>query len=314
MKDKVVCLYHKKCSDGAASAWVVKHKFPNAILIPIDYGDPIPNDIDHSDLYIVDFSLTSAAWYEEAVSRVRRLTVIDHHATAAQALADYLKLRPVTPTKPLGEYFMCDFGDFRLSFDLNHSGAVLTWKFLYPETPTPRFLLMVEDRDLNRYKFYGVRELHQYVSGRNYQIEAYDCLLDPESLQEVVIDNREGVEKWESEVMRYANFSTTLTLQDLEVAGYKLKVRVIGLPNKEWFTDVTSRMCDNSMMAPDGVAIAFTPTDQDGATTYRVTSRNPNVNAGLIAKAFGGGGHPGAAGFKIPTGSHRVGILETLTG
>jgi hypothetical protein len=53
---KTLCIYHKDCTDGAAAAAVVRHKYPDSELIAIDHGEAPPKGLAGKRVYLVDFS------------------------------------------------------------------------------------------------------------------------------------------------------------------------------------------------------------------------------------------------------------------
>ena len=103
-------MYHKNCTDGFGSALAAHYKFgDSAMYIPVNYGEPVPSEIKEGDeIYIVDFSFPRDVL--EKLAESHKVQVIDHHKTAEAALKGL---------------------DYCL-FDMKHSGAVLTWQFLFP--------------------------------------------------------------------------------------------------------------------------------------------------------------------------------------
>ena len=51
-------VYHSNCRDGYCAFWQAKAKFPNAVGVAVNYGDPLPADevIEGKDVLIADFS------------------------------------------------------------------------------------------------------------------------------------------------------------------------------------------------------------------------------------------------------------------
>ena len=126
---KKAVLYHAD-ADGFGAAYACwKMFYEKAIYIPVQYGQPVP-ELPESveDLFIVDFSYDRATC--ESLADKYRLIVLDHHKSAEKELAglDYAK------------------------FDMNKSGAVLAWEFMYAFQPVPEILLYVLDRDLWRFE------------------------------------------------------------------------------------------------------------------------------------------------------------------
>lgn len=84
---KTLCIYHANCADGFGAAWVVRQALgaENVEFHAGHYGKPAP-DVEGRDVIIVDFSYP----YELLVllgHQARSILIIDHHKTAAEALA-----------------------------------------------------------------------------------------------------------------------------------------------------------------------------------------------------------------------------------
>ena len=119
-----LCIFHKNCLDGRASAAVVKRFDPSCVCVPQQYGSKRPSVLGRK-VYIVDFgfNLDEMKAIEREASEV---IWIDHHITHQQT------------QKELG------WGHF----DINESGASLTWKVLFPDEEPPEVISYIRDRDL----------------------------------------------------------------------------------------------------------------------------------------------------------------------
>ena len=174
---KTLCVFHGDCSDGLLAAWAV-HKAlgPEVEFVAGRYGEdpPLPDIImcraatgEMQDVLIVDFSYpldTLRAMAQEA----RSVLVLDHHKTAREDLAALPSpAKKGWPKWPEGEKLAA-------IFDLDRSGAGITWDYLHPQvrdesnpfslTETlirefggrsnrPRIIDLVEDRDLWRFRY-----------------------------------------------------------------------------------------------------------------------------------------------------------------
>jgi len=107
-----IIIYHKNCNDGFGSALVAWLKFKdNAIYYPAHHYTAPPS-VKNMNVYICDFSYKKDI-LEDMIKSSNSLIVIDHHKTAESELE-----------KIDSKYKI---------FDMNHSGAVLTWKYFFPE-------------------------------------------------------------------------------------------------------------------------------------------------------------------------------------
>ena len=106
--------------------------------------------VEGRDVLIVDFFYPLPILRAMA-AEARSVLVLDHHKTAREDLAELLTppatwsswINPIQWTGP----------NLRAIFDLNRSGAGLTWDYLHPGVPRPRIIDLIEDRDLWRFKF-----------------------------------------------------------------------------------------------------------------------------------------------------------------
>ena len=115
---------------GAAAACVVSLKFPDAVLIPAQYGDT-PPDVSGQDVFIVDFSYKRPV-LERMYKKAKSLVVYDHHKTAEKELEGL---------------------DYAV-FDKELAGCSLTWRQLFPGSTLPRVLYHITKRDLWQHELY----------------------------------------------------------------------------------------------------------------------------------------------------------------
>ena len=111
------CFYHSSDLDGHCSGAIVKLKYPNCELIPINYGKEIDLDtIEKNEVvYMVDFSLKPFKQMF-ALNEKAKLFWIDHHATAIDNA--YTK------------NFIASGGSF---LKLDRAGCELTWEYCFPD-------------------------------------------------------------------------------------------------------------------------------------------------------------------------------------
>src|SRR5262245_63096993 len=127
---KKLVLYHGQCLDGFAAAWVAFRRFGGtAEYHAVQFGDALPYPIARRDVLILDFSCPREQLLEMK-KQAATLLVLDHHLTAQQDLAGL---------------------DFAI-FDLERSGATLTWDYFFPGEGRPWLVSYVEDKDLWRWK------------------------------------------------------------------------------------------------------------------------------------------------------------------
>lgn len=261
-----IVIYHSNCPDGLGAAAVLYYAAPDTTtFIPGTYGDPLPEalggDLSDTDVYVVDFSY-SREILDALQTRVRTLVVIDHHKTAEEALR----------------------GAPYAHFDMAHSGAVLTWKYNYPERAVPQVLQYLEDRDLWLWALPRSKEVSAALGAKGLgpeRIEAFAGHIDTFDVEQVANVGAELLAWQDVMVCRLAESSW--------VVG---KSRIVNTPLFQ--SEVCNRLLE---LHPDcQVAVAYM--DKPGnKRIVSLRSRKNGPDVSVLAKAHGGGGHPQAAGY-----------------
>jgi len=136
-------IYHNPCSDGIASAWVVKHFTPTAELIPCFAGQSPQNNITHfqgKNIIFVDLC-PNKEYLETLVTVAKHITILDHHITA------YKNLENVS------------YPNLNYIFDNNKCGCMITWNY-FSSDPIPWFLAYIGDRDLWKWELLNSKEIN----------------------------------------------------------------------------------------------------------------------------------------------------------
>jgi oligoribonuclease NrnB/cAMP/cGMP phosphodiesterase (DHH superfamily) len=285
MESKVydIILFHHPCQDGLASAWVANyyHKLQNKSIemYPIQYGTQIDlSRLLGKKIICCDWtpSLEIINKIEQIVTEIK---IIDHHKTAQQALQ----------TKPYA------------TFDMNKSGAGLTWEYFFPILPMPNFIQMIQDRDLWTWKLPDSRNLTaglfvlcDSVRSNDYNdftslFEVFDGLFtNPDKFKFCLeigsIISKSTLSKANSLAKSH---SKTINLY------MKYKVCIVNCP-----ADLTSDV-GNILSSMDSIDFAVLWKYNHPKQEYYVSLRSSDkVDVSAIAKEFGGGGHPNASGFS----------------
>ena len=79
------------------------------------------------------------------------MQVIDHHITAQEALKGL-------------DYCV---------FDMEQSGATLTWQYFFPKKPIPSMLSYIEDRDLWRWKLPDSRAVSAWLGSHEFDFKVW---------------------------------------------------------------------------------------------------------------------------------------------
>lgn len=263
---KPLCIYHGNCADGFASAWVVRKAFKGKVDFHAGvYQDP-PPDVAGRDVILVDFSYKLPVLREMA-KVAKGMTILDHHKTAMQDLADF------------------NFG--KTVFDMNRSGAGITWDYFFPEEPRPGLINYIEDRDLWRFAMKGSREINASVFSYPYDFEVWDKLVAEETdilfAEGVAIERKHG--KDVAELVK-------LMERRMTIGGYTVPVANIPYTMT---SDAGHLMAYNH---PFAACYWDTPAGR----VFSLRSHEGGVDVSEIAKKYGGGGHRNASGFRMPIG------------
>lgn len=261
---KPLCIYHGNCADGFTSAWVVRKAFTQC---DVDfhagvYQNP-PPDVTGRDVFLVDFSYKRDVLLAMA-DKAQRIMILDHHKTAE---ADLVDLPP----------------NVKSIFDMNRSGARITWDFFFNDAP-PKTLLHVEDRDLWRFALPRTREIQANIFSYPYDFDVWDKLMgaDPVEL------SKEG-EAIERKHFKDIHELVGVTTRRMVIGGHN--VPVANLP----YT-LTS---DAGHFLAKGEPFAGCYWDTPHGRVFSLRSQDDGLDVGEIAKQYGGGGHAHASGFRL---------------
>jgi hypothetical protein len=268
-------IYHDNCYDGFTAAWVAKRARPGAVLLPANHGLPIPEVPVGADVYMIDISFPRSLM--EVMRQTNNLRVLDHHKTAEAALDGFPNC----------------------VFDMERSGAMLSWNEFYPGETAPWLVAYTQDRDLWRFNLPMSQEVGAFIESFPRELEAYDelsMLLERELAQcaeigaSILRMKRQKIE----EVATNAFFG--------QIAGHKVPI----VNTACFFSEVANRLC---ILYPDLPFAAYYFRRNDGVTQFGLRSTN-GFDVSEIAKVYGGGGHRAASGFQIGDDND---VLELLS-
>lgn len=272
--------------DGWVAAWAAWVVLGDAAeFVPSMYDDPAPSPerVAGRDVWVLDFSFPRPVLLDLARA-ASSLRVLDHHKTARDALQ----------------------GLPGCVFDMNRSGAALAWDEFHPLTPAPWVVRYVEDRDLWRHALPDTHEVNAALASIP----------------------RGSFRDWEAQVLRtplerhITDGAAILRARTQEIAQVASQARpgviagrhipVVNCP-RHLVSDVTGRLAEGSdegfaagwQLGADGrvmVSLRARPRGGDGKPAVGAEGGKGGaaiVDVADIAKGFGGGGHPGAAGFTL---------------
>lgn len=288
--DKPLCIYHHNCADGFAAAWAVREALPECEFYGGTHGNP-PPDVAGRHVIMVDFSYKRPVLDAMAES-ARSILILDHHASAAEDLEGF----PEAPENwAEWEERVIDANDLReidgravtaAEFDMTRSGAGITWDFFH-DAARPALLDHIEDRDLWRFALEGTREIQAAVFAREYDFAVWDELMamHPAELRA----EGQAIERKHFKDIREL---ITSAQRRMVIGGYDVPVL-----NAPYFFS-----SDAGHLMAQGEPFAACYWDTPEGRTFSLRSTAGGLDVSKIAVAFGGGGHAGAAGFRMPIG------------
>ena len=266
---KPLCIYHGLCADGFTAAWVVWKFYEGDVDFHAASHGEAPPEVDGREVYIVDFSYSRPV-IEAMARHTRKLTVIDHHVTAAQELEGLIR----------------NDGTVDGIFDMNKAGCLLTWEWFFKDKAPPPALLAVNDRDLWRFELPWTREVFMAMTSYPYDFAVWDTLMEPDRFESLRQDGVTLERKQQKDIAEIIAVGSHL----ITIAGHT--VPACNVPSI-WASDAAHIMAQGHPFAAcfwiDGEKIAFS-----------LRSTPDGIDVSEIAKQFGGGGHKHAAGFKLP--------------
>lgn len=293
---RILCIYHAPCADGFTSAWVVRKRFgESGVQFHEGHHGEAPPDVTGRHVVIADFSYKLPVLREMA-DKAASILVLDHHKSAQADLAglphgtgsweSHMREAEMFANSADG------FDRLAVQFDMDHSGCVLAWRYFFPELETPNMLLHVEDRDLWRFRMHDTRELSsaffsfEYTFG-NWDSLARDCA-ESTRRHRLIVQGLALERKQEKDIAELL----PLVTRPMCIGGYT--VPVANLPY--------TLASDAGQALAKNAPFAATYYDSSTHRNFSLRSSECGIDVSEIARAYGGGGHEHAAGFRMPIG------------
>jgi len=271
-------LYHKNCADGITAAAIVKYYFSfplekneQVVCIPMSHGATVSFDEIEADeeVYIVDFAFSCPDEMDKLLSITQNVTWIDHHKTSIEKYKKYSKLKG--------------------SRNIDRCGAYLTWKYLFEDFLVPEVVRYVDDHDraaglmVESDVFVQGLLLYSGLTPNNDKFWNKVLTGSPEKMDKIIDAGNileANSDMWRREAKTYR----------AEFSG--LNFLVMNKPgNSKAFKYVDDGTCEGLMLwTYDGSQYMY--------SLYQgKLGKKLGTDMSVIAASYGGGGHPGAAGF-----------------
>jgi hypothetical protein len=280
MEMRPLVIYHGGCRDGFAAAWAASCALRGrggADYHAGYYGQP-PPDVRGREVYVVDFSYPRET-LEQMHADAAWLIVLDHHKTAQAAMEGLSFAR----------------------FDMNRSGAGMTWDWFARETgevtdTRPWLIDYVEDRDLWRHALPHSHEVNAWIGSLAFDLAAWDAAHADMAQDAVEVGDplRAAVIKGKAIIAKTQQYvrEVSKNARRVSFAGFD-NIPLVNAPQVD-----ISELLDH-LGQGEPIAMGWWQR-ADGVFQYSLRSREPSeVDVSEIAKRYGGGGHKRAAGFQV---------------
>lgn len=294
---KPICIYHGGCADGFTAAWAVWRALGEIDFHPGIYGEA-PPDVTGRDVIMVDFSYKRPV-IEAMAATCSTMLILDHHKTAEADLAGF----PSPYERSMRGHMHSVFHDHdngglahnvpRAIFDVQRSGAQISWDFFHKDQPRPALVDYVADRDLWLFELPWSREVSAYVYSWPMEFDAW----------ERIAQKLEGGELDFQDV--FLSGGAILRQHDKNVATLIRNTRrriVIGGQSVPVANVPHFMASDAGHALAQGETFSATYYDRDGARVFSLRSTSDGADVAAIAAQYGGGGHRNAAGFQAAPG------------
>lgn len=295
-----VLAYHNNCIDGFTSAYIAHKALTErgtpVIMVSMDYNSQSVDELKHTleynevnHLYVLDFSLDVAVIKELTTEYPEMFFVIlDHHKTAFEKYLPDFKVEE--------DSWKC----FKLEGAWIHlynakSGASIAWDYFNTREERPWLVNYVEDYDLWRFTFEdATKYINLYLQGQpktlNNWASLHNAMEYPRSRERFLSMGYDLHLKREAKIKQLMKNAF-----DITICGHTGKAVVLSGQGK-----LTSELGHKLAVFSGtfGAIIGFSESSRNDAVKWSLRA-DGDFDVSEIAKAFGGGGHKGAAGFYL---------------
>lgn len=317
--------YHADCIDGFGAAYAAwRHFGQNASYHPMHHGDAWQiEDVSGRNIFILDFSFPRPV-LEEMAHYAASVCQIDHHASARDGWASELSTQIGSsmtsyqhPTLPL-----------KVIFDMEKSGARLAWKHFHPEALLPLALCHIEDQDLWRFKIEGTRAFCTALRLKPFDFAIWHELIseiekaDSDCYSSLLAEGNAIQRFLQIEIQRLAdsNLVTPISIRGdpidpLQAIRHGTPILAEGDLAWRRIDGLAINACalfaselGNVLAIYSGTFALIWQVGADGLVKASLRASG-KIDVAHLAASFGGGGHPNAAGFRMPLARFTKEIL-----
>lgn len=276
-------IYHHPCSDGFASAlalwkYAKLNNLDNITFIPANHGDT-PPDVTGKNVLIADFSYKKYI-INKLIEQANKLLIIDHHNSAEKELSEI-------PDK------------YKI-FDMNHSGAMLTWLYFFPDSPVPKLIKYIEDRDIWKKEYSDCDAFVAWFYLLPFEFEIYNEYLDDNLLTNMInIKGKSFQELNNINIKQASNYACPVFCKIQGKYYFVAYLNTTGLKS-----DIGNEIF-NVFPYIDFSAV-YSSNDWNNSTSFSLRSTMTHADVSEISTSIGGGGHRNASGVRVNCQTTRL--------
>lgn len=264
----IVVIYHNDCTDGFSAAWVAWKKFGDkADYVGVDPGSQPIAGLKDREVYMLDL-IYPVQYLEKLIKENKKVIAIDHHISNKGAFDLIVKGL----------------------FDLNHSGAVLAWKYFHPNKKIPKLLKHVEDMDLWQFNLPETKEMISYLDIISFGFKNWDKVCKD-------LENNKTYSEFVKKGKLILNYQDVLINRIIE--GQAELVNFFGYQVYAVNSPLFNSQIGNFLYTkypPIGIVWSQS---KDGGIHVSLRSDGTVDVSKLASKFKGGGGHKKSAGFYV---------------
>jgi hypothetical protein len=299
-------IYHKNCPDGFSSLMVLlkaKRISKDGIIYhDVPSASFPPKEIDNKDIIIMDVAYKYNV-LREIFERAKSVVFIDHHVTI---IDEVKKLSSMPKYK----------NKVKIIYDVNESGASLTWKYFFKNKKMPLFIQYIRDNDIGTWKLkdtkpfiYSLRVRYD-IDLKKDIVDKWKELFDDAKVKKVVEIGKiyeeyanslleENVRKYSFEAFPSQKIYNDFTDYFEKPGQYKVAVvNGSGCPS--------TSLLGNKMMETIKCDFVMIWSYQMEKKEYVISFRSNKADVGKIAQMFGGGGHKFASACSFNANKYHI--------
>ncbi|NQZ97206.1 MAG: phosphohydrolase [Myxococcales bacterium] len=270
-----VLYYHAGCPDGFGAAWAAWRAWgKDGEYRPRSHDDRVdPSDVMDDHVVFADIAPHNDE-LEGIAEAAAQVVVLDHHITALERFQ----------SEPALENVLAADGH-RVHFDLEHSGAMLSWQYFHPGKPSPRLLEYVQDQDLWTWELPQSEEVNAAIGSHPFDLEVWDDLA-ARPILDLAAQGEPIVRLARIEVQRALKTARPFVLDE----G---RIEAVNSPSNR--AKIGHELGRRAAYGTAWGLVYRVTGDRVDASIYSIG----DVDVASIARRHGGGGHKNAAGFTL---------------